>query len=159
MDSADKRPLCPECGAAPDGGESCEERFHRCLALEFEDSAGYGAVHNLTVPAYMLQHPSRYSREGWLESRRLLVAFLAGESPAAVRKRNRARLDSGNRPWRMTRGERISPPAGARWSRTIADVGLDDPATYRADVVEWARAVVADTEGWTTDSEPNGLGT
>lgn len=148
MDPADEPTPCPECGAAPAGGESCEERFHRCLALEYEDWAGYGAVHNLTVPAYMLQHPSRYSREGWLESRRLLVAFLAGEPPAAVKKQNRARLDSGSRPWRMTRGERISPPAGATWSMTIADVRLDDPATYCADVVAWARAVAADTEGW-----------
>ena len=140
--------ICPECGAAPAPGESCEERFHRCLALEYEDWAGYGAVHHLTVPAYMLQHPSRYSREGWLEARRLLAAFLAGESPAEVRKRNRARLEGGRRPWRMSGGEGIARPAGVTWSRTIADVRLDDPAAYRADVAAWARAVLAETEGW-----------
>jgi len=140
--------ICPACGATLAPGESCEERYHRCLAKEYEDWTGYGAVHNLSVPAYMLQHPGRYSREGWLEARRLLAAFLAGKPPAEVRQQNRARLDSGNRPWRMTGGEGVSPPAGLVWSRTIADVRLEDPATYRADVVEWARAVLADTEGW-----------
>ena len=35
---------CPECGALDN---TCEARFHECLAKEFEDSA-YGAVHHLT---------------------------------------------------------------------------------------------------------------
>ncbi len=140
--------LCPECGAALDPGESCEERFHRCLALEYEDWTGYGAVHHLTVPAYMLQHPGRYSREGGLEARRLLAAFLSGKAPTTVRSQNRAHLDSGRRPWRMAGGEPVAPPAGATWSRTISDVRMDDPATYCAGVVEWARAVLADTAGW-----------
>jgi hypothetical protein len=101
----------------------------------------------------MLQHPSRTSRAGWLEARRLLAAFLAGESPAEVRRQNRARLDSGRRPWRMTRGEAVvvltvEPPPGLTWSRTIADVRLADTAVYCADVVAWAHAVLSDTEGW-----------
>ena len=49
----------------------------------------------------------------------LLAAFLAGQSPAEVRQRSRSRLDSGHRPWRMTGGEGVAPPAGATWSRTM----------------------------------------
>lgn len=142
--------VCPECGAALAAGELCEERSHRCLALEYADWAGYGAVQNPSVPAYMLQQPSRYSPQRWLEARRLLAAFLAGPSPAAARQQNRARLDGGRRTWRMTRGEGIEPPAGMTWSRTIAGVRLENPAVYCADVVEWARAVLADTADWET---------
>lgn len=77
------------------------------------DRTGYGAIHHLTVPAYMLQHPSRYSREGWLEARRLLAAFLAGKAPAEVRRQSRVRLDRWQRPWRMSGGEGVSPPGAA----------------------------------------------
>ena len=113
MASEAERNFCPECGASRRPGESCQDRFHQCLALEYEDWTGYGSVHPLSVPAYMLQHPGQYSREGWLEARRLLAAFLAGQSPAEVRQRSRSRLDSGHRPWRMTGGEGVAPPAGA----------------------------------------------
>jgi hypothetical protein len=145
--------VCPECGAALAPGESCEERFQRCLALEYEDWTGYGVVHHLTVPAYMLQHPSRYSREGRLEARHLLAAFLAGESPTAVRRQNRTRLDSGHRSWRMTRGAGVEAPAGKTWSRTIASVRTENPADFCADVVDWARAVLSDTAAGHTQAQ------
>ena len=62
---------CPECGA-PAG--KCESRYHECLVKEFSEP-GYGAVHHLTVSAYMLQHSSKLTREGWLFERDLLNDF------------------------------------------------------------------------------------
>ena len=63
---------CPECGA-PDN--LCQTRFDEFLALEFSDMR-YGAVHNLTVATFMLQHSSRMSKEGWLYERDLLREFI-----------------------------------------------------------------------------------
>lgn len=57
---------CPECSAA---ASLCKSRFDKCLALEFSNLR-YGAVHNLTVCAYMLQHSSQLSK-GWLYKRDL----------------------------------------------------------------------------------------
>ena len=74
---------CPECGAAE---TRCEAQFHRFLALEYSDAA-YGAVHHLTVAAYMLQHSSKLTAEGWLFERDLLKRFLVvGASPSEVRR-------------------------------------------------------------------------
>jgi hypothetical protein len=146
---SDELSVCPGSGAAVSSGEPCRGRFDRCLAKEFEDWTGYGEVHHLSVTAYMLQHPGDYSRDGWLEARRRLADYLlAGKPPAEVRRENRGRLDSGRRSWRMTRGGRVALPAGFSWSKTIADVRLDNPEVYCADVVEWARAVLSDTADW-----------
>ena len=81
--------ICPECGA-PD----CEARFNECLALEFSD-ATYGTVHHLTVAAYMVQHSSKLTREGWLHERNLLKEFLVeSKPPAFIRKQNQASVRS-----------------------------------------------------------------
>ena len=82
---------CPECGAAD---SVCETRFHECLTREFEDPA-YGAVHHLTVAAYMLQHSSKLTREGWLHERELLKEFLVENyPPELIRKQNKDLVDS-----------------------------------------------------------------
>ncbi|MCK6630388.1 MAG: DUF5946 family protein [Anaerolineae bacterium] len=136
---------CPDCGAEFATGEQCRERFDLCLAKELENPTTYGLVHHLTVICYMLQHQG-YSRQGWLEARELLVKFMRqGQTPAEIRRQNHQRLDSGRRTWSVTRGEKFSP-AGVSWTRTIADVRLDNAEVYQADVTLWARAVLADTE-------------
>lgn len=136
---------CLDCGAEFATGEQCRERFDLCLAKELENPTTYGLVHHLTVICYMLQHQG-YSRQGWLESRELLVKFIRqGQTPDGVRRQNYQRLDSGRRKWSITRGERFST-AGVSWSHTIADVRLDNAEVYQADVTLWARAVLADTE-------------
>ena len=66
---------CPECGAIFEETESCYDRFGALMEREFFN-ADYGRVHDLTVPAYMLQHPSRLSFKGWVEMRRLLHRFI-----------------------------------------------------------------------------------
>ena len=137
---------CPQCGAVYPAGESCRERFERCLALEFEQPESYGSVHHLTVATYMLQHNS-YSRTAWLDTRQGLAQFVReGLSPQAARQQNRARLDSGRRSWRITRGEKLGEVAELHWTRTLADVRLEDARQYCADVRQWAAALLNDTE-------------
>ena len=136
---------CPLCGATFTGSEQCQNRYHRFLALELEDPA-YGIVHNLTVPAYTLQH-NGYSRQGWLWSRALLAQFVReGVGPAEARRDHRRELDSGNRDWSITQGPKPEWFDEIVWSRTIADVRYDDDEDYRADVRAWAAAVLDDTD-------------
>ena len=137
---------CPQCSAEFLEGEDCRARFDLCLAKEFADPAIFGAVHNLSVPAYMLQH-NEYSREGWLETRKLLAKFVyEGLSPSDARKQNRAQVDSGNRKWSFTKGTKLAQVDNIRWTRTIADVRLDNAENYCAAVRLWAASVLADTE-------------
>jgi hypothetical protein len=135
---------CPECGA-PEA--LCQTRFDECLALEFSDPGGYGSVHNLTVAAYMLQHSSRLTKEGWLFERSLLREFLLeGKSPALVRQENRQALDSGKRQFKIK--SRTGQPVVAKtaWTKTILEVRTENAEIYCADVTEWAKAVLAESE-------------
>ena len=116
------------------------------MALEYENSGAFGAVHHLTVVCYMLQH-NAYSRDVWLEARNMLAQFVEeGVSPAAMRGRNRSRFDSAHRSWSITKGAKLPEFETLLWSRTIAGVRLDDPETYCADVQLWATCVLKDTE-------------
>lgn len=89
---------CPEC-CAPD--QLCQSRFDEFLVLEFTD-AGYGAVHHLTVTAFMIQHSSRMTREGWMYERELLREFLIeNKPPSYIRKQNKDWVDSGKRTFKI----------------------------------------------------------
>lgn len=106
----------------------------------------FGAVHHLTVACYMIQH-NAYARDGWLEARKMVVQFVHdGVTPAEARKQNRSRFHSGQRKWRVTKGVKLSEFDTITWTRTIADVRLDDPEVYCADIKLWATHVLADTE-------------
>lgn len=132
---------CPECGARWQDGVTCREHFERMLAWEFEDPAGAGRVHHLTVLCYGIQHPSLYSLQGLAEAKALLVAFVErGESPASVRRRNRQRLDSGRRTWKIA-GTAALSQRPVRWPVTIAEVAPGDPTGYCARVEAWARSI------------------
>ena len=133
--------ICPECGAP---GGACEARYHECLVKEFSD-ADYGTVHHLTVAAYMLQHSSKLSREGWLETRQLLRAFLdENKGPAEIRRQNSLKVDSGHRQWKIASSDNLPVIHGATWTKTVLDVRLENAETYRADVTAWARAALVD---------------
>ncbi len=140
-------PTCPLCHASLPPNQSCQDLFHQCLALEFEHPSAFGAVHHLTVLCYYLQH-NLYSRKGWLEGRRLLERFVReGASPAEVRRQEAPHLQSGQRSWRVTGiknmpcggnrtasedlpGEKLPGVEALSWSRSIADLRLDDPQSY-----------------------------
>jgi hypothetical protein len=82
-----------------------------------------------------------------LEARKMIAEVIdQGVNPAGLRRRNRRALDSGRRQWRVTQGEKIAAVEEIVWTRTIADVQLDDPEVYCADVRLWAISVIADTE-------------
>jgi hypothetical protein len=134
---------CPECGA-PDS--ACEVQFHEFLVLEFTD-AGYGAAHHRTVAAYMLQHSSKLTREGWFHERELLREFLVeNKSPAFIRKQNKDLVDSGKRNFKIASKDGRPVISKTRWTKTILDVHRENAETYCACVTEWAKYVLKDTE-------------
>jgi hypothetical protein len=134
---------CLECGA-PDS--ACASRFDDFLVLEFTD-AGYGAVHHLTVAAYMLQHSSKLTREGWLHMRELLKEFLVeNKPPAFVRKQNKDLVDSGKRKFKIASKDGLPVISKTTWAKTILDVRTETAEVYCADVTGWARSVLDDAE-------------
>jgi len=132
---------CPECGALD---SVCEARFHECLAREFEDPA-YGAVHHLTIAAYMLQHSSQLTREGWLHERELLREFLVeNKPPAFIRQQNKDLVDSGKRTFKIKSKDGKSVISKSPWTKTILDIRMDNAEDYCIDVTAWAKFVLDD---------------
>ncbi len=137
---------CSECGANVPGGTVCRDWFDRCLAVEFSDPA-YFAVHFLSVPAYLLQHPSQLSGDGWDAMYQILTNSVREETPYLNTNTDARRaMQSDERAFRFTGGEPKVLPATLRWTRTIADVRFTNAEEYGGDVWEWARSVVADVE-------------
>ena len=135
---------CPECGAPE---TLCQTRFDEFLALEFTD-AGYGAVHHLTVTAYMIQHSSKLTREGWLHERELLREFLVeNKPPAFIRKQNRDLVDSGKRTFKIKSRDGKPVINKNSWSKTILDVRTENVEVYCTDVNSWARSVLVEAQG------------
>ena len=133
---------CPECGA-----DDCRSRFDEFLVLEFTD-AGYGAIHHLTVTAYMLQHSSQLTREGWLHERELLREFLVeNKPPSFIRKQNKDLVDSGKRTFKIKSRDGKPVIEKTTWKKTILDIRTGNAETYCADVVAWARSVLEETQG------------
>jgi hypothetical protein len=134
---------CPECGATDN---ACEARYHECLVKEFED-ASYGAVHHLTVAAYMLQHSSKLTQEGWLFERNLLRQFLIEKKPPAfIRKQNRDVVDSGKRTFKIASKDGQPKISRTQWTKRIVDVRMEAAEVYCQDVTAWAMAVLEDVE-------------
>jgi hypothetical protein len=136
---------CPNCGANFISDETCQDRFTLSQLKEVEQP-NYYAVHHLSVPCYMLQH-NVYSREGWLEVRKLLSKFIyEGWTPEMARRQNRVSADSGHRTWSFTKGAKLPGVEQIVWTYTIADVRLDTAEAYCADVRQWAEHILADSE-------------
>ena len=138
--------ICPECGAEAAAGVDCEALFNECLALEYSDT-NYWEVQHLTVAAYMLQHSSRLTKEGWLATRQLLREFLVeNKSPLEIKKQNKYSVNSGNRKWKITSRDGKAFIARCKWAKTILDVNLNSSTTYRDTIITWARAALEDSE-------------
>ena len=134
---------CPECGAAE---TLCQTRFDEFLALEFTDM-GYGEVHNLTVAAYMLQHSSKLSLEGWLYERDLLREFIVEKkSPSLIRQQVKDSVDSGKRTFKFKSKDGKPVINKSTWTKTILDVRSENADVYCADINAWAKAVLEDAE-------------
>jgi len=134
---------CPECGAAD---SLCQTRFDECLVLEFTEAA-YGAVHHLTVAAYMVQHSSQLTREGWLHERDLLREFLVeNKPPTFIRQQNKKLVDSGKRTFRIKSKDGKPVIRQTTWTKTILDIRMEDAEAYCEDVMTWAKSVLEDAE-------------
>jgi hypothetical protein len=135
---------CLECGAADN---LCQTRFDEFLVLEFTD-AGYGAVHHLTVAAFMVQHSSRMTREGWLYERDLLKEFLIeNKPPQLIRKQIKDTVDSGKRTFKFKSKTGVPVIDQTTWTKTILDVRAENAEIYREDIEVWARSVLEDVQG------------
>ena len=114
--------------------------------LEFTDP-GYGAVHHLTVAAYMVQHSSKMTPEGWLFERSLLREFLVeNKPPAYIRKQNKDVVDSGKRKFKIKSKTGLPVISKTTWTRTIADVRAENAEVYREDITAWAKSVLEEAE-------------
>jgi hypothetical protein len=134
---------CPEC-SAPE--RRCEAQFHEFLALEYADAA-YAAVHHLTVAAYMVQHSSKLTPEGWRFERELLRRFLeAGVSPSRVRREIAPEVDSRYRDFKIKSSDGQPLFDRPAWSRTIMHVRREAPETYCSDITAWARSTLVESE-------------
>ena len=134
---------CSECGAP---NAICQARFDEFLVLEFTD-ARFGAVHYLTVAAYMLQHSSKLTMEGWLFERVMLRQFLIEKKmPAFIRKLNHDKVDGRKRDFKIK--SKTGRPVISRntWEKSILDVRTDNAEDYCADVKTWAMAVLHESE-------------
>src|SRR5690349_20913938 len=132
---------CPECGAEWKDSKTCEDDFHQMLFWEAENPA-IGVVHHLMVLCYHLQHPSLYSPEGLNEGKNLLIAFVQdGVSTEEMRRRNKNRVDSGKRDWKI---KEMATSKGAyanpfTWAMRAADVIAGGPDGYIENVRKWAQ--------------------
>jgi hypothetical protein len=136
---------CPQCGARISRAETCQELFYLIQLKEIEQWAYY-KVHPLSVPCYLLQH-NGYSREGWLAVRELLHQFVRqGLTPEQARQKYRPVFDNRRRSWSITKGAKLPGVEKIAWTYTIADVRLDTPETYCADVRRWAESILDDSE-------------
>jgi hypothetical protein len=134
---------CSECGAADN---LCQTRFDQFLILEFTN-AGFGAVHHLTVAAYMVQHSSRMTREGWMYERELLGEFLIENKPPAwIRRQIKDTVDSGKRKFKVESKTRLPVISKTTWPKTILDVRTENAEVYCEDITAWARSVLGDVE-------------
>ena len=135
---------CPECGASWQDGATCTDHFHQMLFWEAADPDGAVQVHPLMVLSYHLQHPSLYSPEGLTHARGLLDDFIERElSPQEVRARQKSKVDSTHRKWKITGrpGSRGSYPHPVAWKMTAADVVAAGSERYCDSVRAWARSI------------------
>lgn len=138
---------CPECGGHYRDEDGCRQKFEAMLALEFSDPA-FGRVHFLTVTAYMLQHPTRLSRRGWLAMRDLLSRHLRdGHGVEDIKVGVRRAGVSAAKGWKIKAdGTTFHEAIGLDWPLTAADVDPSDSVRYGAGVQAWAEAALERSE-------------
>ena len=132
---------CPACGAPLGGRAGCQAAFDELSAASWTSPAR-GAMHNMLVDAYAMQHPEEYRRSAKSYIRHLTALGCLLEHPGDERLY-----------WaRPTRGEPSAAPPlpskpallEARGALTVADVrGVRDDLEYQRVVRVWAASVWA----------------
>lgn len=127
---------CPSCGAPLGGRSGCQATFDELSAAGWA-SPVRGAVHNLLVDTYAMQHPEEYGRSAKSYAAHLTALCCA--------------MESGSDPelyWAIPRwldgNTAPAKPAllDSRGTATIADVrAADSDTAYAERVRAWARNV------------------
>ncbi len=129
--------LCPSCGAALGGRAGCQTHFDE-LGARAWDTPVRGAMHNLVVDAYALQHPDDYCRSPKSYAAHLTGLCCGLEHPGDQKLY-----------WRISRwldgpAAIVKPPViEMRGRKDIRVVTGAADAVYQAAVREWASAVWA----------------
>lgn len=135
---------CIECGAPLADGTECRAYLDEMIKWDFEDFAGVGQIHHLTVLAYNLQHPSVYSKKGLEDAKQFLQEFVIQNASFQEHdERNRRRLSSDVRDWKITgtpedHGSYAIEP---HWTMTATDVVSGGLENYVENVHKWSKAV------------------
>jgi hypothetical protein len=99
------------------------------------------------LSAYMLQHSSQLTREGWIYERNLLREFLVyNKTPGFIREENKEIVDSGKRKFNIGSKNGVPLFDTRACTKTIMDVNADEAEAYCRDVTAWAKAVLTDAE-------------
>ena len=129
---------CPACGAPLAGREGCQAAFDELNARSWS-SPGRGAMHNLIVDAYAMQHPEEYGRSAKSYIRHLSALGCLLEHPGDDRLY-----------WATPREGPFPaippkpPPLTSRGSMTVADLRVaKDDAEFQALARAWAASVWA----------------
>jgi hypothetical protein len=133
---------CAECGADLPGEETCLDRFHAVLEVDYLGIPEAFAAHGLVVFTYHAQHPSR--AKPWTR-----VAHWEGMREIFGRGRDwRVVLAGNRRPGVVDRskaadGARETPVVGKPVAGELTIAGIDPaiPPGHVARVEAWARSV------------------
>jgi hypothetical protein len=131
---------CPECGASLAEASTCEELFHRALAMEWNDPPHTSTAHHLLVLTYLVQHPAAFTGEGRAAFIASLISAIDGELSGAELLALNRRLLAEPRSWRFRLPE-AGLPHLRRWALTIADVIGGPAGELPQRVWRWARHV------------------
>ncbi len=136
---------CFECGANLENVQSCRDYLNEMIAWDFQDFAGVGQIHHLTVLSYNLQHPSVYSKKGLQNAINSLKVFITNPTSFTEHDSlNRKNLSSDVRDWKITGTENDHGIYKTQpiWGITADDVvhgGLDK---YVENVKKWSISIL-----------------
>lgn len=127
---------CPACGAPLGGRAGCQSAFDSLSARSYTSSIR-GAMHNMLVDAYAMQHPEEYGVSAKSYIRHLFALGVLIEHPGDIRLY-----------WATPESGRPvpAPPKPTllteRGSLTVAlPLSAEDDETYRQRVQAWAEEV------------------
>lgn len=141
--------ICPECGSILTDEHTCRDYFNQMLSWDFEDPAGAGKLHHLTVLCYHLQHPSLYSPEALRSAKQFLRSIIEKNiSAQELLDINRKTLASKGRTWKVigTLENHGSYRSDINWSMTAYDIVFHGLGSYIEMVQKWAELIYEDLE-------------
>ena len=134
---------CAQCGADfIDATDSCEERFDHLLALDHQRLQPWGSRHGLAFSTFALQHPNGRATAQLAACWTMLYrVWMKGDNRAKLAAAMRERQDMSPEEWGVP-SLPVTPPVGAKYTVTIADLGAFDADTYAHKLEEWGRATL-----------------